>query len=85
MKQGKLSNTCRALLLDFSKYLDGEQSPATCRRIERHIQSCDSCAAATDQIRKLVASCREMKEQRLPEDVRRRASQRIKALLENRR
>lgn len=81
MKPAKLSKRCRALLEEFSKYLDGEQSPANCRRIERHLASCASCAAATDQIRSVVASCRKMKAQRLPEDVRLRASQRIKALL----
>jgi len=81
MTQPKLSKKCRALLVEFSKYLDGEQSPENCRRIERHLESCTSCAAATEQIRQVVASCRKMKSERLPEDVRLRASQRIKALL----
>ena len=81
MKPSKMRRTCRAVLVEFSKYLDGEQTPVTCRRIERHLAACPSCAAATDQIRKVVASCRAMKGQRLPEDVRRRASARVKALL----
>jgi anti-sigma factor RsiW len=81
MKQPKAAKTCRAVLLEFSKYLDGEQSPGACRRIERHLQSCHSCAAATDQMRRVVASCRRVKKHRLPEDVRARASQRIKGLL----
>ncbi len=81
MNAQTLPKTCRTILVEFSKYLDGEQSPASCERIERHLESCASCAAATAQIRKVVASCRELKEQRLPEEVRLRASQRIKALL----
>jgi anti-sigma factor (TIGR02949 family) len=81
MKQTKTSKACRAVLSEISKYLDGDQSQVSCRRIERHLQSCASCATATDQIRKVVASCRQMKKQPLPEDVRARAVRRVKALL----
>jgi anti-sigma factor (TIGR02949 family) len=81
MKPAKTLKACRAVLLEFSKYLDGEQSEASCRRIERHLQSCASCAAATDQIRQVVASCRQMKKQALPQEVRARAARRVKALL----
>jgi anti-sigma factor RsiW len=81
MKPPKTSKACRAVLLEFSKYLDGEQSRASCRRIERHLQSCVSCATATAQLRTLVASCRQMKKQPLPDDVRARAVRRVKALL----
>jgi anti-sigma factor RsiW len=81
MKQTKTTNACRAVLLEFSKYLDGEQSQVSCRRIERHLQSCASCATATDQIRKAVVSCRQMKKQPLPVDVRARAVLRVKALI----
>jgi anti-sigma factor RsiW len=81
MTPSKTSKTCRAVLLAFSKYLDGEQSQTSCRRIERHLQSCVSCAAATEQIRTVVASCRQMKTPRLPDDVRARAARRVKALL----
>jgi anti-sigma factor RsiW len=83
MKQPKTALACHALLLEFSRYLDGEQSQATCRRIERHLQSCASCAAEARRLRKAVASCRKMKHQRLPDDVRARAAQRIKALLQS--
>jgi anti-sigma factor RsiW len=83
MKPSKPPIACRALLLEFSKYLDGEQSQATCRRIERHLQSCTSCAAAARGLRKALASCRRMKQQRLPDDVRARAARRVKALLQS--
>jgi predicted anti-sigma-YlaC factor YlaD len=81
MKPPNTPKSCRAVLLEFSKYLDGEQSLANCRRIERHLRSCASCAAATDQIRHVVASCRQLKQPRLPEDLRARAARRVKALL----
>ena len=83
MKPPKTALACRALLLEFSKYLDGEQSQATCRRIEQHLQSCASCAAEAHLLRKAVASCRKMKQQRLPDDVRARAAQRVKTLLQS--
>lgn len=72
---------CRTILVAFSKYLDGEQTPAACRRIERHLATCTSCAAATDRIRTAVAICRQQRLDRLPESVRRRAAERIRALL----
>lgn len=81
MKQLKSAMTCREILLAFSRYLDGEQSLANCRRIERHLKSCASCAAATDQIRAVVTSCRRMNKTHLPDDVRARAAQRVKELL----
>lgn len=72
---------CRTILVAFSKYLDGEQTPTACRRIERHLATCASCEAATNQIRKAVALCRHQRTARLPESVRRRAAERIRALL----
>lgn len=73
---------CRALLLELSKYLDGELTPARCREIEQHIASCTCCTAMAARLRETMDACRAAREHPLPADVRQRAQARIKALLE---
>jgi len=73
---------CRALLLELSKYLDGELTPAGCLEIEQHIGSCAGCTAMAARLRETMDACRAAREQQLPADVRQRAQARIKALLE---
>jgi len=73
---------CRALLLELSKYLDGELTPARCRDIEQHIESCTCCTAMAARLRETMDACRAAREQQLPADVRERARARIKALLQ---
>lgn len=81
MRQPEAPKECRALLVEISKYLDGEQPPARCRRLERHLKSCVCCATMADQVREVIAACRASKPERLPPDVQRRARDRVKALL----
>ena len=73
---------CRALLLELSKYLDGELTPARCLEIEQHIGACTCCTAMAARLRETMDACRAAREQLLPVDVRERARARIKALLE---
>jgi anti-sigma factor RsiW len=73
---------CRALLLELSRYLDGELTANRCRDIERHIESCTCCATMAARLRETMDACRAAREQPLPADVRERARARIKALLE---
>lgn len=73
---------CRALLLELSRYLDGELTPARCRQIEQHIGACASCTTMAARLRETMDACRAAREQHLPDDVRERARARIKALLE---
>lgn len=73
---------CRALLLELSKYLDGELTPARCQEIEQHISSCTCCTAMAARLRETMDACRAAREPRLPADVRKRARARIRALLE---
>ncbi len=72
---------CRALLLELSRYLDGELTPDRCRAIEQHIESCTCCATMAVRLRETMEACRAAREQQLPRDVRERARARIKALL----
>ena len=56
--QARPSARCRKLLLDLSRYLDGELTPAGRRAIERHIAGCECCGTMAARLRKTVAACR---------------------------
>ena len=73
------SARCRALLLELSRYLDGELTPARRRTIERHLLACAGCGHMQACLRKTIAACRAESRTRLPRDVRARALRRIKA------
>ncbi len=77
------SARCRSLLLELSRYLDGELAPARLRTIERHIEECTCCGTMAGRLRKMRAACRAAGAQRLPRSVKSRAAARIRALLRN--
>jgi len=81
MKKPAATRRCRRLLVETSQYLDGELSAARCRALQRHLTSCESCAAAAGRIRDTIAACRAAKDQPLPAAVRRRAALRIQTLM----
>ena len=73
--------SCRALLLELSRYLDGDLTPARRRTIERHIKACACCGTMAERLRRTVAACRAEGKSRPPRDVMSRASERIRALV----
>ena len=75
------SAECRALLLEISRYLDGELPPERRRSIERHIRSCPCCGTMAVRLRSVVAMCRADARRKPPRDVMMRASKRIRALI----
>ncbi|MDP2318971.1 MAG: zf-HC2 domain-containing protein [Acidobacteriota bacterium] len=75
------SARCRSLLLELSRYLDGDLAPARRRTIERHIDNCTCCGTMAERLRTTLAACRAASETRLPRAVRSRAAARIRALL----
>lgn len=75
------SARCRSLLLELSRYLDGDLTPARRRTIERHIAACTCCGTMAGHLRTTLAACRAARETRLPRAVRSRAAARIRALL----
>lgn len=75
------SARCRKLLLELSRYLDGDLTPARRRTIERHIGACECCGTMAARLRKTVAACRAEGGRRPPRDVRSRAADRIRALI----
>ena len=75
------SARCRALLVELSKYLDGDLTPARRWIVERHLKACTCCGTMAACLRKTIAACRAEGKTRLPRDVRSRAAARIRALL----
>ena len=75
------SPRCRALLLELSRYLDGELTPNRRRAIARHIDACECCHTMSGRLRATIAACRAEAGKQPPRSVRARAAARIKSLL----
>jgi anti-sigma factor RsiW len=74
------SPACRRRLMELSRYLDGELSPARRRTIEQHIGDCACCATMARRMRQTVAACRAEGRRRPPRAVLSQAALRIRAL-----
>jgi hypothetical protein len=79
--QARPSVRCRKLLLELSRYLDGELTPARRRTVEQHVAACECCGTMAARLRKTIAACRVEGGRRPPRDVISRASARIRALI----
>lgn len=75
------SARCRTLLLELSRYLDGDLTPARRRTVERHIKACACCGTMAARLRSTVAACHAAGKRRPPRDVMSRAAKRIRALI----
>lgn len=75
------SARCRTLLLELSRYLDGDLTPARRRTVEGHIKACACCATMAARVRRMVAVCRAEGKRRPPRDVMSRAAERIRVLI----
>ncbi|MBI4485518.1 MAG: zf-HC2 domain-containing protein [Acidobacteria bacterium] len=75
------SARCRALLLELSRYLDGDLPAARRRTIERHIDACACCETMAARLRKTIAACRAEGRRRPPRAVTSRAAERIRMLV----
>lgn len=83
MTARRMSPHCRALLLQLSRHLEGELSPARARAVARHLDGCECCGAMADRLRRTMAACRAAGQLRLPAAVRARARARIRHLMED--
>ena len=77
------SARCRKLLLEISRYLDGDLTPARQRMVEQHVRACACCGTMAARLRRTVAACREEGGRRPPRDLMSRAKARIRALVAN--
>ena len=75
------SARCRRLLLELSRHLDGDLTPARRRTVERHINACACCGDVAARLRRTMAACRAEGKRRPPRDVISRAAARIRALV----
>jgi anti-sigma factor RsiW len=71
---------CAAVLGGISAYLDGELEATECDAIERHCQTCESCASIVQGLRDTIGLCRGAVVP-LPAPVKQRAQASIRALL----
>jgi anti-sigma factor RsiW len=74
--------TCKEVLANISGYLDGELDTTACDAIEQHCVTCSSCAALVNGLRKTVGLCRQAGTVPLPDEVRRRARESVRQLLD---
>ena len=79
--QARPSARCRKLLLELSRYLDGDLTPARRRKIEHHVSACECCGTMAARLRRTVAACRAERGRRPPRDVMSRAAARVRALI----
>ena len=79
------SSDCAAILSSISAYLDGELEQTACAAIEAHCASCRSCAPLVESLRRTIGLCREAGAEPLPENVRARARESVRRLLDSRR
>ena len=75
------SPRCRALLLEMSRYLDGELPAPRRRAVEAHIDSCECCGTLSLRLRTVIAACRAEAGKRPPRAVMQRAAARIRKLV----
>ena len=73
---------CRTILAGISAYLDGELDATACDAIEQHCRGCASCAALVSGLRETVGLCRQAGSLPLPEAIRQRARESVRALLD---
>ena len=74
--------TCKDVLANISSYLDGELDTTACDAIEQHCLTCSSCAAVVNGLRETIGLCRQAAVVPLPDDVRRRARESVRRLLD---
>ena len=76
-----VNSECAAVLGGISAYLDGELEATECDAIERHCQTCASCAAVVKGLRDTIGLCRGVAVASIPDSVRERAQASISELL----
>ena len=74
------SRRCRTLLLEISRYLDGELSPARRRLVEQHIAGCTCCDTMAQRLQTVIRMSRDERKTP-PRDVMRRAAARVRRLI----
>ena len=77
--------TCKEVLANISSYLDGELDTTACDAIEQHCLTCSSCGAVVTGLRETIGLCRQAATVPLPDDIRQRARESVRQLLDRHR
>jgi len=64
-----VSTACPDVLTIFSRHLEGEIDPGTCKKMESHLAGCASCRNACDSLKKTLTLCRNSGNVSVPSDV----------------
>ena len=75
------SARCRTLLLELSRYADGDLTPARRRAVARHLNACHCCATLAARLSRTMAACHAEGQRRPPPTVMARAAKRVRALV----
>ena len=75
------SARCRSLLLELSRYLDGDLPPVRRRMVDRHIKACTSCERVAARLRRTLSAYRAEGQRPPPRAVLSRAAERIRVLI----
>lgn len=81
---GTKPNTCRDVLLEYSRYLEGEISAHVCAEMERHIETCDRCRGACESLKRSLALCRGTPSAQVPPEAQRSVRAAVREFLSGR-
>jgi anti-sigma factor RsiW len=76
------AHRCRDYLERLSRYLDDDLAAPDRRTVEKHLADCPCCEEVLASLKETVSLCHDKGRPALPKDVRARARQRVRALLE---
>ncbi len=68
---------CEELLLQLTEYEDGVLPDDVCEELQRHLADCEACQGLKEDLKALARICRSCAPPRMPEDVRRRLTERL--------
>jgi RNA polymerase sigma-70 factor (ECF subfamily) len=73
---------CPDVVKLFSRFLEGDISPRTCARMERHLDSCPRCRATCDSLREVLRRCRTAPSPEVPAGLQDKVRAAIRAVVE---
>ena len=68
---------CEELLRQLTEYEDGVLPNDVCAELQRHLADCEPCQVLKEDLEALARICRSCEPPRMPEDVRRRLTERL--------
>ncbi len=66
----EISETCRQLLAQLAKYLDGELDASICEQVEQHLATCPYCRIVVDTTQKTITLFHAAPPEEVPQIVR---------------